>query len=83
MLTPRSAKELAKLLGNDSELRKDIHHAIAKADRAIEQEVLTAIRNAIRRNEISLQLLDHDDATVGLKRYYADIKAAGKFVKLW
>ena len=83
MLTPRNEKELAKILGNDTDLRKDIHYAIAKADRMIEQEVLDAIRKAIRRNRISLQLLDHGEATRGLKRYYSDIRAAGKFVKMW
>jgi len=83
MLTPRNAKELAKVLANDTELRKDVHYAIAKADRMIEQEVLDAIRSAVRRNQISLQLLDHNEATRGLKRYYSDIKAAGKFVKMW
>lgn len=83
MLTPRNAKELAKILGNDTELRKDIHYTIAKADRMVEQGVLDAVRASVRRNNVSLQLLDHGDATRGLKRYYADIKAAGKFVKMW
>jgi hypothetical protein len=32
---------------------------------------------------MSLKLLSHEDATAGLKRYYEDIRAAGKFVRLW
>lgn len=83
MLTPRNAKEMAKILGGDPELRKTVHGIIARADWTIEKELLDAVRQAARRNQMSLRLLSHDDATAGLKRYYSDIKAAGKFVRLW
>lgn len=83
MLTPRNAKEMAKILGSDTELRKKVHGIVARADWTIEQELLAAVREAARRNRMSLKLLSHDDATDGLKRYYSDIKAAGKFVRLW
>jgi len=83
MLTPRNAKELAKILGSDMELRKKVHGIIARADYNIEQDLLAAIRAAARRQQMSLKLLTHEDATRGLKRYYEDIRAAGKFVRLW
>jgi hypothetical protein len=83
MLTPRNAKEMAKILGSDSELRKKVHGIIARADYTIEQELLAAVRASARRQTMSLKLLSHEDATAGLKRYYEDIRAAGKFVRLW
>jgi hypothetical protein len=83
MLTPRNAKEMAKILGNDPELRRAVHGVVARADHMIETEVLAAVRDSARRNQMSLQLLGHDDAVQGLKRYYSDIKAAGKFVRMW
>lgn len=83
MLTPRNAKEMAKILGGDSELRKKVHGIIARADYTIEQELLAAVRASARRQQMSLKLLSHEGATAGLKRYYEDIKAAGKFVRLW
>jgi hypothetical protein len=74
---------MAQILATDPELRRAIHGVIARADHMIQDEVLAAVKAAAMRNEMSLSLLSHDDATRGLKRYYADIKAAGKFVKLW
>lgn len=83
MLTPRNAKEMAKILGSDSELRKKVHGIIARADYTIENELLEAVRAAARRQQMSLKLLSHEEATTGLKRYYEEVRAAGKFVKLW
>jgi len=83
MLTPKNDKELAKILGTDPDLRRAVHGVIARADMMIQQEILAAVRESARRNEMSLKLLSHEDATAGLKRYYKDIRAAGKFVKLW
>jgi len=83
MLTPRNDKELAKILGDDPDLRRAVHGVVARADMMIEKEILDAVRASARRNGMSLRMLSHEDATAGLKRYYRDIKAAGKFVRLW
>ena len=37
MLTPRNAKEMAKILGSDSELRKKVHGIIARVGRQPDQ----------------------------------------------
>lgn len=83
MLAPTNEKELAKILGNDPDLRRAVHGVIARADLMIEKEILAAVRASAKRNEMSLRMLSHEDATAGLKKYYRDIKAAGKFVRLW
>lgn len=83
MIAPRNAKELAKMLANDPELRRRIHRIVADADLQVEDQVLEAMKAALRRNQISLQTLEHREVTNGLKRYYQDIRAASKFVKLW
>lgn len=83
MIAPRNAKELAKVLANDTELRRRIHRVVADADLAVEDGVLEAVKAALRRGQISLQVMSHADVTNGLKRYYQDIRAASKFVKMW
>ena len=83
MLTPRNAKEMAKILGSDTDLRKRVHGIVARADSSIESDLLEAVREAARRQQMSLKLLSHEEAVAGLKRYYEEIRAAGKFVKLW
>lgn len=83
LLMPKTAKELAKILGGDPDLRRAVHGVIARADLMVEREILAAVRESARRSEVSLRLLSHEAATDGLKRYYKDIRAAGKFVKLW
>lgn len=83
LMMPKNAKQLAKVLSGDPDLRRAVHGVIARADLMVEKEILAAVRESARRNEMSLRMLSHDDATEGLKRYYKDIRAAGKFVKLW
>jgi hypothetical protein len=83
MEQPRNAKELARILANDPELKRAIHGVIARADHLLEKELLEAVREASRRNSISYSQLDHEDVTEGLKRCYKMINASGLFVRLY
>lgn len=80
-LAPRKAKELAKLLEQDPQLKSELYDLIAKTDMAMRDGLHKAVLNSLKRRQIDVRMMDHGDVTDGLRKFYKAISLSGKFVK--
>ena len=82
-IAPRKPKELMKLMLQDADLKREMHDIVARADKLIEKDSLTALREFLARQQVDLRLLDHDQVSEALTRFYREARMMGQFVKMW
>lgn len=83
VVQPRKAKELARLMLDDSGFRQALYDVIAEADDMIDQRVLAALQRFLKNNQVSLQLMSSNALADALATFYKKGRMTGKHIRMW